>query len=188
MTDLMIDLETMANESNAAIVSIGATIFNIETGEKFSDFYERVDLQSCLDAGMIVNASTINWWLNQSNSARAEITKTNPSPLALALDKFFTWYKLDGAGKIKRIWGNSNRFDLGILLDGYSAVGRDAPWDFRDERDVRTLVEFAPEIKENEEFTGIPHHPVHDCHHQIKYCTKIWNKIHKGLDLLEQKD
>ena len=45
------------------------------------------------------------------------------------------------------IWGNSPRFDLGILQDAYRALNMKIPWDFRKERDVRTLVSFIPEIK-----------------------------------------
>jgi len=62
---LMIDLETMGNVKNSAIVSIGAVEFNIENGDIGEEFYAVVNLQSCLDKGMVVNGDTIYWWLNQ---------------------------------------------------------------------------------------------------------------------------
>jgi len=50
-TDVMLDLETMGRKSNSALVSIGAVEFNLETGETGKEFYEVIDLQSCLDVG-----------------------------------------------------------------------------------------------------------------------------------------
>jgi len=72
-TDVMLDLETMGKKSNAAIVSIGAVEFDIETGKTGREFYKVVDLQSCLDLGLKVEASTIYWWLMQSEAARKRI-------------------------------------------------------------------------------------------------------------------
>lgn len=190
ITDLMIDLETMSNTSRAAIVSIGATLFNIETGEKFSDFYRKVNLQSCLDAGLEVNASTIMWWMSQNAEARSYITNSSRKHISKALLDLSIWAKTEVSSaeefKNLRVWGNSNRFDMGILSDAYNAINQPIFWNFRNERDVRTLVAFAPQFKENEQFTGTPHHPVHDCHHQIKYCVKTWNFIKQGIDYHEQ--
>lgn len=71
---LMLDIETMGNESFSSIVSIGALEFDIETGKTGKEFYVNVDLQSCMDLGLIVNASTIMWWLNQNEQARKDLT------------------------------------------------------------------------------------------------------------------
>jgi hypothetical protein len=52
---LMLDIETMGNESFSSIVSIGALEFDIETGKTGREFYVNVDLQSCMDLGLIVD-------------------------------------------------------------------------------------------------------------------------------------
>ena len=41
-TDVMVDIETLGNQSYAAILSIGAIQFNIKTGEIYSTFYDKV--------------------------------------------------------------------------------------------------------------------------------------------------
>ena len=41
---LMVDIETMGNQSNSAIVSIGAVEFNMATGETGKEFYTNVSL------------------------------------------------------------------------------------------------------------------------------------------------
>jgi hypothetical protein len=176
-TDVMLDLETLGNKSNSPILSIGAVEFNIKTGEIGREFYTTVDLQSCLDVGLKVNGSTFYWWMQQSDAARKAVCEPGYD-LQLALRKFEVW--IQGRTEKINIWGNGARFDIGLLEDAYVACGyQDMPWYFRSERDVRTLVAFAPEIKVNTLFTGVEHNPIDDCKHQIAYCHKIWKKLNK---------
>lgn len=171
----MVDLETWGTESMSAISSVGAVEFNLATGETGKEFYVNVDLQSCLDLGLKVNASTIMWWMRQEEDARKAMMN-NPIYITNALHEFSKFIESCG-GKNCELWGNSNRFDLGILNDAYSKNFSPIPWDFRKERDVRTLVSFRPEIKDQTLVIGIAHNAVHDCYHQIKYCHAIWKNI-----------
>lgn len=181
---LMLDLETMGNKSKSAILSIGAVEFDIETGITGKVFYQRINLQSCLNAGLIVNASTVMWWLQQSEEARKEICKVGDS-LHNSLDKLTSF--MHCLEHNFQIWGNGVRFDIGILEDAYFACKHEQlPWDFRSERDVRTLISFAPEVKENLPFNGTQHNPIDDCKHQIAYCSAIWKKIN-NLTFLTNK-
>ena len=80
-TDVMLDLETMGRKSNSALVSIGAVEFNLLTGETGREFYKVIDLKSCLDLGLQVEASTIYFWLTEaSQAARDAIAKDNKLP------------------------------------------------------------------------------------------------------------
>ena len=171
---VMLDLETMGKKSNSAIVSIGAVEFDIETGKFGDEFYERIDLQSCLDKGLTVDGSTIYWWLQQNESARIEICKMG-GHISEVLQKFSIF--LNSLGDFE-IWGNGVRFDVGIIEDAYIACGYEkTPWNFRNERDVRTLVSFAPDIKRQTNFNGVEHNPIDDCKYQITYCHAIWKKL-----------
>lgn len=177
-TDVMLDLETLGNKSNAAILSIGAVEFNMETGETGREFYVVVDLQSCLNLGLKINGSTFYWWMEKSDAARKAICAENKMHLSEAVMLFSNWMK-DCIEKVQ-IWGNAARFDIGLMEDAYVACGyQNMPWDFRSERDVRTLVWFAPEIKSNMPFEGIDHDPIDDCKHQIRYCVETWKKLNK---------
>ena len=175
-TDVMLDLETMGNKSNSALVSIGAVEFNLETGETGREFYHVIDLQSCLDVGLKVNASTIYWWLQKSQTARDAICNNKKLPLSTVLNMFHGW--MEDCIEHVNIWGNGARFDIGLMEDAYVACGyKKVSWYFRSERDVRTLVAFAPDIKANLPFMGIEHNPIDDCKHQISYCTTTWKKL-----------
>ena len=70
MNNIMLDIETLGDVSYSSILSIGAVKFDINTGETGDTFYVTVDLQSCLDAGLIITASTFNWWLEKDEAAR----------------------------------------------------------------------------------------------------------------------
>lgn len=174
MKHVMIDIETMGSQSMSCIVSIGAVRFDLKTGKIGEKFYVNVDLQSCMDSGLIINPDTLIWWLNQGEEARKKITEKGVD-LSIALLSLASFIDEDD-----EIWGNSARFDLGILSDAYNKLNFPIPWNFRKERCVRTLVAFAPEIKNSEVNIGVEHDALADCIFQISYCSKIYNKLNNG--------
>lgn len=175
---IMVDIETMGNKSHSAIVSIGAVEFDLNTGQTGRTFYTNISLQSCLDAGLRINGDTLMWWMKQDDEARKSLTSGEQAVLAKALYDFSVFIASCG-GKDCQVWGNSARFDLGILSDAYDAVSLPLPWDFYKERCVRTLVSFAPEIKKSTAFDGVAHDALADCYHQIKYCTQTWKVLNE---------
>lgn len=169
---LMLAIETMGNQSYASIISIGALEFDIETGVTGKEFYADVSLQSCIDLGLTISASTIKWWLRQSDNARLQFANAETTPILEVLSKFS-----DFCNKEYEIWGNSARFDCGILQNAYDKANAPIPWDFRKERCVRTLVSFNPSIKETFPSAGIAHNALHDCYFQVGYCSAIWKSL-----------
>ena len=158
---VMIDLETMGNDSYSSIVSIGAVNFDIETGETGKEFYIDVSFQSCIDFGLGINASTIIWWLGQNEEARQKLSNFIESC----------------GGKDVQVWGNSARFDMGLLQNAYQKIKIPYPWDFRKERCVRTLLALKPEAKKAVPNVGVAHDPVDDCLFQIRYCVEVWKSL-----------
>lgn len=169
---LMLDIETMGNESFSSITSIGALEFDINTGETGSEFHTYVDLKSSVDLGLVINPSTVLWWLQQDEEARMDLSSRGGVPILDALNKF-----KDFCNKEYEIWGNSARFDCGILQNAYNKANIPIPWDFRKERCVRTLVSFAPEVKQNYQRTGVEHNALDDCYNQVGYCTEVWKTL-----------
>lgn len=170
--NLMVDIESMGNESFSSILSIGALEFDLETGKTGKEFYVEVDLQSCIDLGLVINPSTVIWWMKQSGEARKFVTESKGLPILEALDMFSDFC----TGEYE-VWGNSPRFDLGIIQNAYNKANLPIPWDFRKERCVRTLVSFNPEVRKNFKFEGVAHHALVDCYNQVKYCCETWKTI-----------
>lgn len=135
MKHVMLDLETMSTRPNAAIVQIGAVGFGLPNGIG-SSFSRAVSLQSCIDVGLAVDGSTIEWWLQQGDEARDAITRDQVS-LTKALEEFGEWFR---GHKAKFVWANSPAFDCVILRSAYlAATGGRAPFHYRQERCCRTV-------------------------------------------------
>lgn len=170
---VMVDIETLGTEPGCVILSVAAVRFNLETGVISDRFMKVVDIDSCIKLGLGVDGGTLTWWFNQSEEAREHLKgKSNTIKSVLhSLSQFFRFGD--------QVWGNSARFDLGILADAYGKIGYELPWQFWNERDVRTLVSFKPEVKNEVVFEGEPHNPIDDCIHQVNYCHLTWRLINE---------
>lgn len=130
----MLDLETMGNGNEAAITAIGAVKFDLfDRMAEVKKFYVTVDLESSMACGMKMDASTVKWWLTQSDAARQQMLK-DPIDLPTALDAFATWL-----GAIDGMWGNGATFDNVILRSAYRVTNLKAPWGFRADKCFRTM-------------------------------------------------
>jgi len=171
----MLDLETMGKASGCAIISIGAVAFDLEEQKLGSEFYVNVDLQSCMDAGLTVDASTVMWWLSQSDGARSALADS-PIHLVEALSRFDKFISLAtfGAGSV-RLWGNGAAFDNVILSAAYSATGRTPPWMFWNDMCYRTMKSsFIGSDAERSE--GVQHHALDDAKWQAINLLSIHKK------------
>lgn len=179
MKHLMVDLETLGTESNSVILSIGAVFFDLDTGKLGAEYTRAITIKSCLDANLKINARTAVWWMRQEDALK---NWANSLKLELreALSEFAEFIAMNSLGTTEelQVWGNSNRFDLGILSDAYNVLQQDIPWNFRKERDVRTLVSYGEDIKtavvkEAEQSGATLHDPLIDAKLQVKYCHRI---------------
>lgn len=185
----MVDIETLGTKSYATILSLGAIFFDIKTGELGEAFHKSVKISSCLNVGLEVNPKTALWWIGQEE-ALEQWAKSEKFDLTQVLDEFSEFCKSNIPNILEPepfyIWGNSNRFDMGLIENAYTKIGKEIPWRFRDERDVRTLSHYGPDIrerviKEAKESGAVVHDALEDCKIQIKYCTEINNKIEDAI-------
>jgi len=158
-TRVMIDIETLGIEPGAAILSIGACTFDTEgVGETVE---VSVDLESCQDRGLTIDADTLQWWLEQDEPAREVLTGGVPLATALSeLRDFITTHDPD------ELWANSPKFDCGHLEAAYDALDWATPWVFYQLRDVRT-VQALPGAVELEQ-DGTEHDALDDAIHQAR--------------------
>jgi len=171
MTDIMLDLETMGSGPMAAIVAIGAVEFDI-SGKNLVDceFYRAVDLESSTAAGMVMDASTVTWWLQQNGNAREYITGEG-MPLASVLLQFSGWLGMLGEKDELRIWGNGAAFDNVILASAYRLLRQNRPWHYRNDRCYRTVAALHPEIATNR--IGTHHNALDDAKSQAEHLLRI---------------
>lgn len=172
MNDVMIDLETLGKGSDAHILQIGACYFDRLTGKIGETYNHIIDASSMEDSGARMDASTVMWWLGQSEDARLNILNASKIKIDVALSElnFFM-------AEAKQIWSHAT-FDFPILMDTYQRLKIRPNFDYRMARDIRTLEDLAG--KENiicRERSSTHHDALADCIYQVLYCSQSFRVL-----------
>lgn len=181
MKNIMVDLETMSTLPDAAIVAVGAVEFDeFGTGKEFSAI---IDLDSSMKGGCRIDASTVKWWLQQDDDARAVLYDPK-STLADAMHDLITFvadaeWQLNNrsAGEIPTkdrvcVWGNGSDFDIPILANAMRAVGCIVPWKYNSVRCYRTLSAMLPQVPKPT-FDGTKHSALDDARNQARHASML---------------
>ena len=180
---IMIDLETMGTGPRSAIAAIGAVEFELCGMGLGATLYRRVNLRSAMEAGLVLDADTVLWWLGQSDAARAELTSPDNVTLQHAL---YDLAKMiagpDGDDCSTIVWANGTSFDFSILAEAYRAVKFQQPWKYWNERDYRTVRKIGPPVEC--ERTGTHHNALDDACHQALHLQRVMRRLHQ-IDLAE---
>jgi len=160
---VMIDIETLGTEPGSAILSIGAAVF--DTGGVRETFHRSISLTSCQEAGLSIDAETLQWWLDQDDEAQGVLT--GGDDLRRVLSEFGCWYR---SQDVDEVWANSPSFDCVMLEHAFDTVGIKTPWEFYEERDFRTLKElpFAADVEQD----GVEHDALDDAVYQAQVVAK----------------
>ena len=167
MKNFMIDIETLDTENTAAVISIGAVVFDPDTKHvEDNTFHVNIDFDEALKYGTH-SESTIKFWERQPQEAVDTLFTPEPVALKDALLAFNKYVKSWGTPKPKFIWGNSPSFDVAILRYACKQTGVKFPFTPWVEMDVRTLKNLLPKeaIPKKE---GVNHSAVDDCMWQCK--------------------
>lgn len=171
MKHLMLDLETMGLSPDGAIASIGAVQFD-PRGEGIGDaFYLVVDLDGQDKYGRTFTGSTIRWWLQQEEAARAELYRGDYVKLPAALRKFAEWV---GQSSVP-CWAYGATFDHSILQRAYDAVGERNPIHYRDQLCMRGLAKLAGGVECPQ--IGTAHNAVADATRQAHWLQAILRRM-----------
>jgi len=163
MQNIMLDLETLGNNANSVIIAVGAVKFD-STGLG-EEFYEVVDAESCVQAGLTMDTSTVMWWMQQSDEARAAF-KRSGNPLVNVLAKFSAF-----CGEDDKVWGNGASFDNTILSNSYRRTLKEQPWKFWNDRCYRTMKSLYPQAVMARQ--GTYHNALYDAKSQAVHLIEI---------------
>lgn len=168
----MVDVESLGTHSDSVILSIGAVKFDLDS-DRMDDaaFYASISVDSNMAAGRKISEATLIWWLQQERAAQ-EVFFEPKQTLDMALNSFADWFH--GA---KFIWSNGASFDIPMISHAFRTTGGDTPWDFYNERCVRTYKNL-PGCKDIKiASNGLKHNAVHDAIHQAKLVQAIQKKL-----------
>lgn len=180
MKHISLDLETLSTASNALVLSIGAVKFDLDqpgTGEEFHILLDQ-DEQMAYDTNRQVDASTLQWWSEQSQEARDTIwgDDTIHTPVIDALTQFKEFCK--GS---EHIWGNGVSFDNVILRSLFSDFGIEFPTAYYSDRDLRTLQALSG-IERPSWAGGIAHNALDDARFQAQCAQAYYRAMQRVRD------
>lgn len=202
----MLDLETLSTARDAAILSIGAVKFCLETYTLGEEFYRVIRLDSAIDANLSVSAATIEWWMKQGEEARAifnlplyepahdfsfdqetEVRKIRVG-LGTALVDFSSfvqghgvrYHALAPADWQPCIWGNGSTFDNVILRNAYEECGMTYPVSYKNDLCYRTIRRLFP-LKQEIPQEGTRHNSLDDARRQARALIETIKCI-RGVD------
>lgn len=164
---IMLDIETMGNGSQAAITAIGAVAFDL-TGVH-AKFYAQCSLESSVKAGPIMDVSTVLWWLQQSEQARVAFKGNEKADLLEEALRLFSWFCWEN--QVSGMWGNGATFDNVIMSNAYRLTGLEQPWKFWHDRCYRTIKSLYPAARLVR--TGTHHNAVDDAESQAVHLIDI---------------
>ena len=176
---IILDLETLGTEPGCPILSIGACAFDLECDIP-GVFYRKLHL--AYQPTDKISVDTLKWWMEQDRAAQAAawIEGEDAENYYAALQLFGIWVdsikKIAGGAGIT-IWGNSSSFDNEILRAAYKHCGVDAPWNFREDRDFRTLRALYKDKVPEPTFTGLRHHAKDDAIHEAHWLKLILQRM-----------
>lgn len=167
MDNIVFDLETLGNTSEAPIIQIGAVKFD-ENGKVLDSFERNVNIESLGDYNFKVDYPTVMWWFNQDDKAIKSVFGKDLKRVKLrqALYEFVKW-----VGKLNdySYWSHAT-FDPPILRNNFNKVGSNDPIPFRLHRDIRTLTHLAPDVKLVR--ADIPHNALEDAKAEALYISR----------------
>jgi len=176
----MIDLETMSTAMDAAILSIGVQPFDPreEVIDEARGLLIHVDLQACLNAGLRLEASTVMWWMTQSDDARAALVAREPLMLSEALRELTAFGQRNGGWAWAKVWSNGAAFDIPILETAFRRCRLDIPWEYNNVLDVRTMKWLAPDVPKVT--PSVAHNALSDAQAQAVYVQNCHRALKGG--------
>ena len=184
-TDVSIDLETLGVKPGSVITQIGLCAFNrrSESGgiATMSGTLITVNPQSMIDRGFIVDWSTVAWWLKQNEAARVAMADQRGHEIDHALFLVGDWFVEHCGQDMKqyRVWGYGCGFDCTQLEIAFQRLGLPVPWDFRQVRDLRTLVDLEAAMPVERPVPRVEHNALDDATAQAQWIQKLTYQIER---------
>lgn len=196
MAHVALDLETLGTVPGSIIISIGAVRFNDnglltptsnDTMDDVSrhlaqtEFYREITVASAGAIGLTFSHKTMAWWMKQSAQARQTLINAfegdGAHDIRQVLGDFQAWLTTGMGYDEIWAWG---QMDLPMLRSTFDRLGVPDPWNYKCERDGRTLcVELGlPRL----EVAGTAHNALDDAKWLAQYVTQAKQYLAQARD------
>jgi hypothetical protein len=182
--DLMLDIETIGARPDAAVLSIGAVVFDRAKQYTHDDplpFYHVIlDLEE-QSRYRSFDGGAVRFWLEQSDEARkVQLGSTVPVKEALKLYIDFVYKNMPSRPRLG--WANGATFDHVIVESLFAHHRLRNPIHFKNQVCMRTLRRLfdglLPDHYENRPTDSIAHSALDDCKSQVVWLTKALSHLY----------
>lgn len=168
---VMGDIETLDTKPSAVVLTIGAAAMDAD-GRIMETYHAHLNIQEQLDKGRTVSASTIGWWLEQTEEARKGVRSSFDKEIPLVetlvgFNQFIARCEKHGA---TAFYSNGPEFDAIILQSLYNTAGVAWPVKYCNVRSFREMKTRFPD--QGPAFVGEKHNALADAIHQANW---LWN-------------
>lgn len=140
---VMTDIETLGTKSNSTIIQIAAIAFDMETGKHLKTFNQIADI-SKNERPLEVSGGTLQWWMKTNKDLFAELLMSGSDSSEEVLRNFHSWLtELSEDSRNLYLWGNGILFDNKMIQHQLTEIGLQYPIFYRNDRDVRTILDLA---------------------------------------------
>lgn len=181
--DIVVDIETLGLSSVNPIIQIGAVAFDIDSGVIIDKF----KMSAMVRKDVTINGETLKWWLEVNPTLLKSIICEATATEDLMLLRFIDWiskFRVDVGFNNVFLWGNGILFDNKILKDKIESYGMAYPIWYRNDRDVRTIVDvycekFSTNLDElKKKFTPtVEHDGLEDALAEANMLHYCWSKV-----------
>lgn len=139
-----LDIETLGTKPGSIVTEVG--IVNDYNADELHQFFNP-DIQR--ELGLKIDEETVQWHRKNNPNFESMVGKCHAqvsgiAPFVDQLRKVTDYFaQFDPDEYDCRVWMNSPSFDAVLLKVLYDGVSLLMPWNFRDERDLRTLRDLA---------------------------------------------
>jgi hypothetical protein len=190
--DIMVDIETLGKDTGASVFQISAMTFNKDTGEIYNEFNKLGAIGSYKELN--VDGDTLLWWLNTNKELLTNLLNSGTLFENELISEFLYFLTKESSGNNSDLylWGNGILFDNVKIKDMCKKYDYLYPIYYRNDRDVRTLLELASEVsgKSEDEIKQlvtnedeIKHDALDDVRYQVRLVVKCNELIkNKSID------
>lgn len=176
MLHVMLDLETLSSNSNAAVIQIGAVAFDLSS--MGPNYKATIDIADAMKHGE-VSPSTLKWWMTQSDAARTS-SMSGITTTADALNGLNTFITSLGDPYELQFWAHAT-FDFPVIMSAYNAAGIKAAIPYKRTRDLRTLESFWSDFIAWDARDGTHHDALDDALFQAKHAQLMLREADTAL-------
>ena len=186
--NIMVDIETIGKVQDATIFQIAAASFDIETGDILNTIDLKLDIKSCPE--LKADGDTLLWWLNENKELLTKLLNEGNLIEPTFYRTFSEWLTDEALASDADLsmWGNGISFDIVRLRNKYENYGQPFLISFRNEFDVRTILNLAADklgVSKDEirnsvtDENEVKHDALDDVRYQVRLVCKCYEILMK---------